>query len=278
VDTVSGVNTHGARATLALPKPFQIQRNTSPAHFERRSLELEVVIPAYNEARSIEKVIANVRAVFPCASVTVVNDGSGDDTAERARSAGATVIELPFNLGYGAALHTGLIRAYREGARLVLTMDADGQHEAAAALRMVATVSRDEADVVLGSRYLPESRCYRVPVARRLGSWIFAQVLRLLTHVPITDPTTGFQCLGEKALKLYARLPDFPEKTPDADLVLFAHRCGCRVQEVPVAMYEDQSGDSMHGLIKSMFYVPKMLTAVLGMLLMKGPQQVERNA
>jgi glycosyltransferase involved in cell wall biosynthesis len=250
-----------------------LSRRSEPAN-----TELHVVIPAHNEAQSIELVIADVHAVFPLASVIVISDGSSDATAERARSAGATVVELPFNLGYGVALHTGLLRAYREGARMVLTMDADGQHKASEALKLVGAVAEGDADVVLGSRYLPESRCYRVPMSRRVGSWLFTQVLRMLTSMRITDPTTGFQCLNEKALRLYARLPDFPEKTPDADLVLFAYRCGCRVKEVPVAMYEDQGGDSMHGLIKSMFYVPKMLVALLGMLLMKAPQRIERKA
>jgi glycosyltransferase involved in cell wall biosynthesis len=231
--------------------------------------DLYVIIPAHNEESSIASVVTEVRAAFPSACVIVVSDGSEDETTERARSAGATVIELPINVGYGAALQTGLMRAYRAGAGFALTMDADGQHRAAEALDMVRSVSEGEADLALGSRYLPQSRCYRVPVSRRLGSWAFAQLVSFLMRTRITDATTGFQCLGRRALRLYVRLADFPDKTPDADLILFAHRCGCRVKEFPVAMYEDQGGDSMHGLIKSMFYVPKMLTAILGMVLIK---------
>jgi glycosyltransferase involved in cell wall biosynthesis len=206
------------------------------------------------------------------ATIIVVNDGSDDKTAAEARSAGADVIELPFNGGYGVALHTGLMRAWRAGAPMVLTMDADGQHRAAEARDMVAAVASGGVDIALGSRYMPGSRCYDVPIARRWGAWMFARVLSYFVGNRITDPTTGFQCLSRKALNLYVRLTDFPEKTPDADLLLYAHRSGCRLQEFPVTMYEDKSGDSMHGPIKSLFYVPKMLTAILGMTLVRTPQ------
>ena len=197
----------------------------------------------------------------------VANDGSGDRTAEEARSAGAHVIDLPFNSGYGVALSTGLIWAYRNGAELVVTEDGDGQHDAQEALRLVEPVLNGDADLVLGSRYAKGSACYHVPFTRRLGSMLFAVLLSVLSRTRITDPTTGFQCLNRKALKLLAELPDFPERTPDADIILYAFRRGLRIAEVPVAMYADVSNDSMHSLSKSLFYVPKMLVSMLSVIL-----------
>jgi len=228
--------------------------------------DIYVVIPAYNEGRSIARVVERVRAFFPTSIVTVINDGSSDDTAEKAAAAGAHVINLPFNSGYGVALHTGLIWAYRQGAEQVITQDADGQHDAAEARKLLDAL-RDGADIALGSRYRAGSQCYRVPVSRRLGAMLFAWLLTRLSRTEITDPTTGFQALNAKALKVLVQLPDFPERTPDADVLLFARRSGCHIVEVPVAMYADESNDSMHGLWKSLFYVPKMLVAMFAVML-----------
>jgi glycosyltransferase involved in cell wall biosynthesis len=230
-----------------------------------------VVIPAFNEERSIERVIGKVRSVFPASKIAVVNDGSRDETAKRAEAAGAAVLDLPFNCGYGVALHTGLLWAYREGAEFVLTQDADGQHDAGEAVKLLEPVVSGEADLVLGSRYLENAVRYRVPISRRFGSWLFARTVSSLTGQPLTDPTTGFQVMNRKTLRVYSELADFPARTPDADLILYAKRSGCRILEKSTAMYEDESNDSMHGFLKSLFYVPNMLVSLLGMLLIKTP-------
>lgn len=226
-----------------------------------------VVIPAHNEGRSIAGVLRRIGEVVPDAAVVVINDGSRDDTAERAVELGATVISLPFNMGYGAALHTGLMWALRKQMRAAVTMDADGQHEPSDIPRLLAPVLAGDADITLGSRYLPESRCYRVSGLRRAASWGFAALLSFLTGKKLTDTTTGFQCLGSAVLEQWVTLPDFPEKTPDADLILYSHLRGFRVLEVAVQMHEDEGRDSMHGPLKSLFYAPKMLVAILGILL-----------
>jgi len=225
------------------------------------------VIPAHNEGRSITAVIDRVRAYFSNPSIAVINDGSSDDTASKAKAAGAHLINLPFNSGYGVALHTGLIWAYRHKAQLVVTQDADGQHDPAEARKLLEVVTSGAADIALGSRYRDGSQCYPVPLARRIGSFLFAWLLTRLAHTEITDPTTGFQALNARALEVLVQLPDFPERTPDADVLLFARRSGCRILEVPVAMYTDQSNDSMHSVWKSLFYVPKMLIAMLAVIL-----------
>src|SRR5690348_6043077 len=136
------------------------------SEFDPGSTPIHIVIPAHNEARSIGAVVREAQAIFRAATVIVISDGSSDQTTVEARRAGATVIELPFNLGYGVALHTGLLKSYREGAQLVLTMDADGQHRASEAIELVRAVAFDQTDIALGSRYLPQSRCYRVPRSR----------------------------------------------------------------------------------------------------------------
>ena len=232
-----------------------------------KSLPVFVIIPAHNEAPTIGKVIAKIRQLYPMARTAVINDGSVDDTECEATQAGASVITLPFNAGYGVALQTGLIWAKRQGARLVVTLDADGQHDPAEIEKILGPVASGDADLALGSRYLENGCRYRIPVMRRVGALVFAKVISRLMNQVITDPTTGFQCLNSKVLDLYVGLSDFPDKTPDADLILYAHFQACRVVEVPVSMYADEGKDSMHGFFKSIFYGPKMLIAMLGIVL-----------
>jgi glycosyltransferase involved in cell wall biosynthesis len=225
------------------------------------------VIPAHNEAPTVGRVAGDLRRLYPRARIIVVNDGSTDQTADQARRAGAQVVDLPFNCGYGVALQTGFLLAWREGADFTVTLDADGQHDPHEVGKLIAPIASGESDLCIGSRYLPGSRSYRVPRARRLGSLFFARLVSYLMQARITDPTTGFQCLNRKALGAFASVSDFPERTPDADMILLAAKSRCRVSEVAVIMHEDESGDSMHGFLKSFFYVPKMLVALLGVML-----------
>jgi glycosyltransferase involved in cell wall biosynthesis len=230
------------------------------------------VIPAHNEAINVGGVVARSIAEYPDARVVVVNDGSTDSTSQVARDAGATVVELPFNSGYGVALHTGLRWAAMHRAEVVVTLDADGQHDPLEVRKLLWPVGSGEADMVVGSRYLAKGALYNVPLIRRLAAGAFAILVSLLMRRRITDPTSGFQCLNAKALKLFVEMNDFPEKTPDADLLLYAHLQGTRIREVAVNMYADQGGDSMHGVIKSLFYTPKMLVAMAGVLLTRSRQ------
>jgi glycosyltransferase involved in cell wall biosynthesis len=224
------------------------------------------VIPAFNEDRCVGDVIRRVRQFLPSAHIVLVDDASTDSTAQTARSAGASVIRLPVNSGYGVALQTGLIWAYRNGAQTVVTLDADGQHEPAEIPALLHPLSAGEADLSLGSRYLNHGARYHVPFLRLLGSRLFARIASRLIGQPVTDPTTGFQAMNRKVLDLYANLREFPEQTPDADLIVYANLRRCRIVEVPVIMHADQGEGSMHGAIKSAAYVPKMLISILSVL------------
>src|SRR5207244_5049503 len=118
-----------------------------------------VVIPAYEAADTIPGVVSAVLRALPGVRVYVVDDGSRDTTGgkagEEGRGKGVTVLRHPRNLGKGAALRTGIARALADGARIVLTLDADGQHAPAELPRLLAPLARDEADLVLGARARP---------------------------------------------------------------------------------------------------------------------------
>lgn len=230
-----------------------------------------VIIPAFNEAPRVGRVVGGVRQALPQADVLVVDDGSLDDTARCAQLAGGRVVSLPFNLGYGVALQTGYKYALAEGYDFVLQMDADGQHEAGDLPALLEVVTSNRADVAIGSRFLNDGN-YRPPLARRLGMRLFASIASIMTHTRVTDPTSGFQALNRRVVQYYAS-PAYPVDYPDADVLIMLHNAGFRFVEVPVTMY---SGDrkSMHGGLAPVYYVFKMFLSIL-MVMLRGKQTWE---
>jgi glycosyltransferase involved in cell wall biosynthesis len=146
-----------------------------------------VVIAAYNEAGVIARVISDVRRRgFP---IVLVDDGSADATAEVAERAGAVVVRHPVNLGQGAALQTGLEFALYEGADVIVTFDADGQHRAADIAGLVDALAQHGADYALGSRFLGSA--VNLPPARRLLLTAATWFTRITSGLSLTDTTTA---------------------------------------------------------------------------------------
>jgi glycosyltransferase involved in cell wall biosynthesis len=220
-----------------------------------------VLIPAFNEAARIGRVLAGVRAVVPDATMLVVDDGSSDDTAAVARAAGARVVRLPFNLGAGVAVQTGYKLAVREGFDCVVQLDADGQHEPADIPALLSIIARDEADVAIGSRFLDEGSTYRPGMLRHAGMTLFRWLTWLFTRVWISDVTSGFRALGGDVVRFVAT-EWYPTDYADADVLITLRRAGFRLKEVPVRMYARAGGISMHGGLRPVYYVFKMLLSV----------------
>lgn len=220
-----------------------------------------VVIPCRNEADRIRPVVESVRSVLCNSDIAVVDDESDDDTARIAREAGATLLPLAVNLGYGSALETGYLHALGGGYEIVLQMDGDGQHVAEELPAILEPVARGEADLVIGSRYLGDGVPYEASLARRTGQHLFGLLVRLATGRRFTDPTSGFQALGTRAITLFAT-GRFPNDYPDADMLLMAHLAGLRMREVPVRMKMRTSGASMHSGPSAWYYVIKMLLSM----------------
>ena len=215
-----------------------------------------LVIPAYQEAERLGAVLEAVaRAGVEC-EVVVIDDGSRDATAEVAARAGARVLRHPFNLGYGAALQTGYKYALERGASLLVQMDADGQHDPADVPALLAAVERGECDLVVGSRFLGHGG-YRMGALRALGRRVFQAIARL-AGLAVSDPTSGFQAMNRRVLEVYAR-DFFPTDYPDVDVLLTAWRHGLRVGERPVRMQPGTRASRLHGGLRSLYYVYKML-------------------
>ena len=230
-----------------------------------------VVIPAFNEAGRIASVLAGVRAAVPDIPVLVVDDGSADDTAARARAAGARVVRLPFNLGAGVAAQTGYKLAVREGYECVVQLDGDGQHEPADIPALLAIIERHEADVAIGSRFLGGT-AYRPGALRRIGMGLFGWLAWLMTGVRFSDVTSGFRAFGGDVVR-FAATEWYPTDYADADVLITLRRAGFRLREVPVRMYPRAGGRSMHAGLRPVYDVFKMLLSVALAPLRREPAQ-----
>ncbi|HEX3608874.1 MAG TPA: glycosyltransferase family 2 protein [Solirubrobacterales bacterium] len=224
-----------------------------------------VFIPAWNEEGSVAAVIAGVRESLPDADLLVIDDGSTDATAERAREAGALVASLPFNQGLGAALQTGYLHALREGYEFCAHLDADGQHPPAEVARLLEEVYADRADLVIGSRYrergAAESDDYKPTLSRRIGTGVFRFFLTLATRQRFTDTTSGMRAANRRVMALFSERysPDFAE----IESLQLAVREGLRVEEVQVRMLERAGGSSFLTPLRSAFFIFKGMIVLL---------------
>jgi polyprenyl-phospho-N-acetylgalactosaminyl synthase len=156
--------------------------------------QMYVVIPAYNEGPVISRVASEVkRAGY---AVVVVDDGSSDATAEEARAAGAGVVTHPFNLGQGAALQTGIDYAMAQGAEVIVTFDADGQHRVSDIARLAEALVQERAHFALGSRFLGQAP--NLPPLRRLLLHAATAFTRLTTGLQVTDTHNGLRAMTRR--------------------------------------------------------------------------------
>ena len=218
-----------------------------------------LIIPAWNEARNLGPVLVGVAKHAPEFEVVVVDDGSTDATSRVAREHEARVLRHPYNLGYGAALQTGYRYAASRGVELIVQMDGDGQHDPKEIAKLARPVQEGEFDLVLGSRFLDPGG-YEFGVARRAGRDLFGAIAKRF-GLELSDPTTGYQAMNADVLALYSD-DFFPADYPDVDVLLVAHRHGIRIGERSVAMAPGLRPSTIHGGLKPLYYVYKMLLSI----------------
>lgn len=229
---------------------------------EKSESEVLIIIPAFNEAVNIVEVILKIQKNAPGKDILVIDDGSKDQTALLASKAGAHVVTHPFNMGYGVTCQTGFKYASRMGYDYVVLLDGDGQHEPACIPDLLNAVQDPDVDTVLGSRWLGLVE-YKGPLLRKFGKFFFAFIASLLTRHTVTDPTTGFQALSKQVIQFYCT-EVYPVDYPDADMIIVLDRAGFRVKEVPVTMYLNRTGQSMHaGFIRPIYYGIKMMMSIM---------------
>jgi glycosyltransferase involved in cell wall biosynthesis len=231
---------------------------------------LVAVVPAFNEAGIIGRVVDEIRSADPRIEVVVVDDASTDETAGVARSHGATVLQLPFNVGIGGAVQTGFKYAVELGCGLAVRLDGDGQHDAGEIPKLLTPVELGKADLVIGSRFVDSGSSYRPPFARRVGIRMFARVVSLLGGQRVTDTTSGFLALNRAGIELFAR--DYPHDYPEVEATLVALRSGLRLAQVQVEMRERETGASSITFVRSLYYIVKVMLALLVSSLRRYPR------
>jgi glycosyltransferase involved in cell wall biosynthesis len=222
-------------AELALLDP--VERSAAAAFLAANppgvGAPLAIVIPAYNEEPSVAEVVAEIprEAAGLQTELIVVVDGSSDETAARAAEAGALVCDVPVNRGQGAALRLGYWLARARGARVIATIDADGQYEPDELGRVVEPILAGRADFVSGSRRLgTELTTDRM---RHLGVLVFGAIFSLMVRHRVTDPACGLRAMrAEVTAAVTLEQPQYQA----SELMISAALNGFRLAEVPTTM------------------------------------------
>ena len=228
--------------------------------------KLIFIIPAYNEAENIEKVLNEIKRDVDYADILVINDCSKDNTKEIVEKNGVKCISNIFNLKYAMAVQTGIKYAYENGYDYVIQFDADGQHIAKEAEKLYKCALNTKADIVIGSRYLKDVG-YPCPFFRKIGTNMFVKIISLVCNTKISDPTSGFQCLNRKVIERYSKMGNYPE-FPDANLIIEMLMNGYKIEEVSTKMRLREAGESMHGgIIKPIKYMINMFYTIFFLIL-----------
>lgn len=219
-----------------------------------------IIIPAYNEAANIEKVINNIVQNYPQYDYVIINDGSTDKTEEVCANAGYQVLNLPINMGIGGAVQTGYRYAKKNNYDAAVQIDGDGQHDVAFLEDMLKLLESGEADVVIGSRFV-QKEGFQSSQIRRVGIRFLSILARILTGVQIRDITSGYRVVNRRFIEIYAG--DYPADYPEPEAMIIAAVHGGIIKEYPVVMRERENGTSSITFKKSVYYMIKVTLAML---------------
>ncbi len=220
---------------------------------------IAVIIPAYNEEKTIGSVVRGVKDLGDGYEVIVINDCSRDATTRNAEAEGATVLELPVNLGIGGAVQTGLKYALASGFDACVQVDGDGQHPPHEIPKLIEPLFDKGFDMVVGSRFLGGT--YRVPFMRALGIRVISLFLKITMGVNFRDTTSGFRALSMPAMEFFASC--YPQDYPEPESLLLAYIKGFKVAEVAVEMNYREHGISSITPIRGVYFMIKVLLAML---------------
>jgi glycosyltransferase involved in cell wall biosynthesis len=222
-----------------------------------------ILMPALNEEEAVGQVVKEALAALPEAEVLVVDDGSTDRTAEVARAAGATVLEMPFHLGVGGAIRAGLRYSLAAGFDVTVEVDADGQHDPRQVDLLLGQLEGgDRPEVVIGSRFAGGGQ-WEASRPRRWAMRLLAACMSRLTGTRLTDVTSGFRAYNRAAVALLERSYPAEWLLDLIESLLLAHRAGARIVEVPVDMRPRQGGRPSQSALSSAVYLLRVLFALL---------------
>lgn len=219
-----------------------------------------IIIPAYNEAENIEKVVDNLIENYPQYDYLIVNDGSTDDTKKICRCSHYQVLNLPINLGIGGAVQAGYRYAWENGYDAAAQIDGDGQHDVAFLAGMLELLEEGQADEVIGSRFV-EKEGFQSSHLRRIGIRLLSFLGWILTGVRVKDITSGYRVVNKKFIHIFA--DDYPADYPEPEAMVIVAVHGGKIMEYPVVMRDREKGESSITFKKSVYYMCKVTLAML---------------
>lgn len=217
--------------------------------------KLLIIIPAYNEAENIERVVDDLILHYPQYDYLIINDGSRDGTREICLRKGYRFVDLPINVGLTDGVQTGMMYAYRHGYDYALQFDGDGQHDPRYIADMLDAMS--ECDVCVASRFVDQKKPHGL---RMLGSNIIQFTLKLTTRKTVKDPTSGMRMFNRATMKAMAEQADYG---PEPDTLAHLIRSGARVKEVQVEMHDRIAGESYLSFSRSIKYMLHMCFSIM---------------
>ncbi len=201
------------------------------------NVKITVGIPAYNEEKNIASIIENLSKIAD--TIIVCNDGSSDDTGKLAEKMGAIVINHERNLGYGAAIRSLFLRARELGSDVLVTMDSDGQHRISDVLPVAEPIVNNQADLVIGSRFL-EGNQENIPKYRKIGIKMITKLANTSLEDAVTDSQSGFRAYSKNVLSTIT--PSEYGMGVSNEILMKASKNGFKIAEVPIVVsYEGET-------------------------------------
>ncbi|MFO7671941.1 MAG: glycosyltransferase family 2 protein [Bacteroidales bacterium] len=223
---------------------------------------LLIIIPAFNEADSIEDLLDEIETVkLPLQVDTIViNDCSTDHTSSILKRKNVPHINLPVNLGIGGAVETGFKYALINHYDYAVQVDGDGQHQPAEILKLYEAMVGSSSDIIIGSRFIKYDG-FQSSTARRIGIRIFKGLIKSLCGINISDATSGFRLYNRKSIEFLA--DKYPDEYPEPESVVILHLNGFTISEVSVSMRERKKGKSSIRTLSGFYYMMKVSLSII---------------
>lgn len=221
-------------------------------------MKILVIIPAFNEEKTLGKLVTNIRENLYGCDILIINDCSTDSTKNIEFDDSVIKIDLPVNLGIGGAVQTGYKYAYENNYDIAVQVDGDGQHNCYYLKHLIEPI-QSGVDLCIGSRYINKVG-FQSTVLRRIGIRYFSKLIKLICGYTITDPTSGFRACSKTIIKLFAS--SYPQDFPEPESLVKVVKKGFKISEIPVIMNERSFGKSSIDFKKSIYYMIKVSLAV----------------